>query len=149
MSLESYILLDNGATLPSRPNFQFDLLYATVNSQNVLGDKQISDSTGGIIATNLLNLEYSDATVVLNTDSENLISIPSSSTNAITQANQIYQNDYATAQTGESNANTAVQAQQTDVSQDSTNISNLVSLAQTLITIGQYVAGLVQSAYTT
>ena len=146
MSIESYIVLASGATLPSRPNFQFELLDATVNSQNTLGNKQISDSTGGIVATNLLNLEYADATVILNADSEALVAINSSSTNAITQQNQVYQNDYATVQTGESNANTAVQAQQTDVSQDSTNISNLVSLAQTLITIGQYVAGLVQSA---
>ncbi len=149
MSIESYIVLTSGATLPSRPNFQFELLDATVNSQNTLGNKQISDSTAGIVATNLLNLEYDEATVILNEDSEALVAINSNSTNQITQQNQVYQNDYATVQTGESNANTAVQSEQTNVSQDSTNISNLVSLAQTLITIGQYVAGLVQSAYTT
>ena len=134
---------------PIRPNFQFALLNATVNSQNLLGNKQIYDSSAGIVATDLLNLEYADATVVLNADSNSLVNTTSSSTNDITKANQVYQNDYAVAQTGESNANTAVQSEQTDVSQDSTNISNLVSLAQTLITIGQYVAGLITSSYTT
>lgn len=146
MSSPENVILLGGATLPSRPNFQFELLDATVNSQNLLGNKQISDSTAGIVATNLLNLEYAQATVVLTYDSNQVV-LDESNSSALTVSNQIYQNDYAVAQTGESNANTAVQAEQTDVSQDSTNISNLVSLAQTLITIGQYIAGLI-TAYT-
>lgn len=134
--------------MPERPNFQFALVDATVTSQNILGSKQVADSQAGIVATNLLTLEYDEATVVLQYDS-NQVTANASSSNGLTVKNQIYQNDYAVAQTGESNANTAVQAEQTDVSQDSTNLSNLVSLAQTIITIGQYVAGLIGNCYTT
>ncbi|MBM3197953.1 MAG: hypothetical protein FJZ58_01700 [Chlamydiae bacterium] len=132
-------------------NFQFALLDATIRSQTTLGNKQTSDAQSSILANDLLETEYNDATAVLTKDTENVQSITGTSTedtDALTQANQEYQNDSSVAQTGESNANTAVQAEQTQVSQDGTNLSNLVSLSSTLIQIGQYIAGLIGTAYT-
>lgn len=132
-------------------NFQFALIDATVRSQQILSNKQAADSQAGILATNLLTLEYSASNDVLGEDTA-LVQQESTNTgdddNDFTAANQQYQNDAAVAQTGQNNANTAVQQQQTQVSQDATNLSNLVSLTQTLITIGGYIANLMTGAYT-
>ncbi|MES2199437.1 MAG: hypothetical protein V4489_04645 [Chlamydiota bacterium] len=137
-------------------NFQFDLVAATVRSQNTLNNKQSADATAGVVANALLQAEYTDSTNLLNTDQAitNACSPSSdtnwstSQTNAFSTNNANYQNDAAVSQTGETNASTAVQQVQSEVTQDSTNISNLVSLAQTLIQIGGYVANLITSAYT-
>ncbi len=128
-------------------NFQFALLDATIRSQDALSSKQASDSQSGILDNDLLVDEYNDATVVLQADTANVQAQTNNSSNDQTSANTQYQNDSSVAQTGESNANTAVQQQQTQSSQDGTNLSNLVSLSSTLITIGNYVAGLINTAY--
>ena len=137
-------------------NFQFDLITATIRSQNIITDKQTADATGGVVANAILQTEYGEATVLLNNDQ--LTTVDDSPTSSgtwntsesekfsINNAN--YQNDAAVAQTGETNASTAVQQQQTAVSTDSTNLYNLVSLAQTLIQIGSYTANLINTAYT-
>ena len=127
-------------------NYQFALLDATILSQTTLSDKQSADGQSGILANSLLTAEYADANTVLQTDTVNVQNSGSNSGD-LTTTNQIYQNDSSVAQTGESNANTAVQQEQTQVSQDGTNLSNLVSLSSTLIQIGQYIAGLIGTAY--
>lgn len=136
-------------------NFQFDLVAATVRSQDTLNNKQAADSTAGVVANALLQFEYEDSTNLLNTDQAitNASSPAGKSwsqteTDDFSTNNANYQNDAAVSQTGETNASTAVQQIQSEASQDSTNISNLVSLAQTLIQIGGYVANLINSAYT-
>ncbi len=136
-------------------NFQFDLVIATVRSQTILSDKQNADSQASIVANDLLQNEYEEATSILNCDQATTnASAPSSGdwnthqTNAFNSNNAIYQNDAAISQTGEGNASTATQQLQTQISTDSTNLSNLVSLAQTIIQIGNYVAGLINNAYT-
>lgn len=135
-------------------NFQFELVAATVRSQNTLNNKQGADANAGVVANALLQAEYTDSSNLLNSDQATTNAAPSSGSwstdqsNAFNIANANYQNDAAVSQTGETNASTAVQQSQSEVSQDSTNISNLVSLAQTLIQIGGYVAGLINNAYT-
>lgn len=134
------------STVVQRPNFQFAILDSTIRSQEVLGNKQGTDSQGGILATNLLSLEYEEATTVLQYDTDK-VQAQKADSGEFNKYNQIYQNDAAVTQTGESNASTGVDTEQTQVSQDGTNLSNLVSLSQTLITIGQYVASMISSAY--
>jgi hypothetical protein len=129
----------------SRDNFQYALLDATVLNQDILGNKQITDSTAGEIANDLLVTEYDASVAVLNEDTKNAQN--ASSGNDFNEQNQIYQNDSAVCQTGQSNASTAVQSSQTQVSQDGTNLSDLISLASTIITIGGYVANLINTAY--
>jgi hypothetical protein len=129
-------------------NYQFALLEATVLSQITLSNKQASDSQAGILASNLLAAEYTDSNTVLTDDTGLVQGSVNDSGNTFSAYNQQYQNDAAVAQTGQNNANTAVQQQQTQVSQDATNLSNLVSLTQTLITIGSYIANLLTGAYT-
>ncbi len=136
-------------------NFQFDLVTATVRSQTTITNKQNADATAGIIANALLQAEYTEATDLLNADQALTVSdSPTDGSWNTTQTNQFsinnanYQNDAAVSQTGETNASTAVQQLQTAVSTDSTNLSNLVSLAQTLIQIGGYTANLINNAYT-
>lgn len=136
-------------------NFQFALVAATVRSQEILSDKQNADSTAAVIANDLLQNEYTESTDLLNYDqtvTEN--NSPTGGSWTTGQSNEFsinnanYQNDAAVSQTGQTNASSASQQLQSQVSSDSTNISNLVSLAQTLLQVGQYVASLVQSAYT-
>ena len=136
-------------------NFQFALVAATVRSQEILTDKQNADSTAAVIANDVLQNEYTESTDLLNYDqtvTEN--NSPTNGSWSTGQSNEFsinnanYQNDAAVSQTGQTNASSATQQLQSQVSSDSTNISNLVSLAQTLLQVGQYVASLVQSAYT-
>jgi hypothetical protein len=141
MVLFSSTPLDNIVRL----NYQYALLNATVEAQDILGNKQITDSNAGIVANDLLTTQYDASTEVLNQDTDTAQSTNSSS--SFNEANQVYQNDSATCQTGQSNANTAVQSSQTQVSQDGTNLSNLVSLASTIISIGGFVANLIGHAY--
>lgn len=129
-----------------RLNYQYALLNATVEAQEVLGDKQITDSQAGIVANDLLTTQYDASTEVLNQDTE-IAQDASDDSNDFNVANQVYQNDSATTQVGQSNGNTAVQAQQTAVSQDGTNLSNLVSLSSSIISIGSYVSNLISHAY--
>ena len=136
-------------------NFQFDLVAATVRSQTTITNKQNADASAGVVANALLQIEYIEATDLLDYDQNITVtesppnttwSSEQSSNFSINNAN--YQNDAAVSQTGETNASTAVQQLQTAVSTDSTNLSNLVSLAQTLIQIGGYTASLINNAYT-
>ncbi len=136
--------IGEGLSEISRDNFQYALLDATVLNQDILGNKQITDSTAGETANDLLVTEYNASVTVLGEDTENAQTASSSKFN---EKNQIYQNDSAVCQTGQSNASTAVQSSQTQVSQDGTNLSDLVSLASTIITIGGYVANLIGTAY--
>lgn len=129
-----------------RYNFQYALLDSIVEAQDILSDKQSTDSEAGIIANNLLTAQYDASTEVLNQDTENAQAV-SDDSDKFNAENQIYQNDSATAQTGQNNASTATQNLQTQVSQDGTNLSNLVSLASSLITIGGYVSNLIGHAY--
>lgn len=136
-------------------NFQFDLVAATVRNQNILNDKQSADSEGGIIANDLLQAQYDESTTLLNSDQELTNSESSSDgnwntteTNNFSINNANYQNDAAVSQTGDTNGSTAVTQAQSETSQDSTNISNLASLAQTIIQVGSYVANLIGTAYT-
>ncbi len=129
-----------------RLNYQYALLNATVEAQEILGNKQSTDSEAGIIANDLLTTQYDASTVVLNLDTEAAQNAGSSSN--FNEKNQIYQNDAASTQTGQSNANTGVQSSQTQVSQDGTNLSNLVSLSSSIISIGSFVANLIGRAYT-
>lgn len=136
-------------------NFQFDLVAATVRNQNILNDKQSADSEGGIIANDLLQAQYDESTTLLNSDQEKTNSESSSDgswntteTNNFSINNANYQNDAAVSQTGDTNGSTAVTQAQSETSQDSTNISNLASLAQTIIQVGSYVANLIGTAYT-
>ena len=130
----------------SRDNFQYALLDATVLNQDILGDKQITDSDAGVVANNLLTTIYDASVEVLAVDTENAQNAGGG--NDFNEQNQIYQNDSAVCQTGQSNASTATQSSQTQVSQSGTNLSDLVSLASTIITIGGYVANLIGQAYT-
>lgn len=137
-------------------NFQFDLVTATVRSQTMLGNKQNADAQAGVVANNLLQEEYNESTDLLNSDQETTNATgpgsdgdwSTSETQNFNSANANYQNDAAVSQTGETNASSATQNIQSQLSEDSTNLSNLVSLAQTLIQIGNYVAGLINNAYT-
>lgn len=129
-----------------RYNFQYALLDSIVEAQEILGDKQSTDSEAGIVANDLLTAQYDASTEVLNQDTENAQAVADDS-NDFNAMNQIYQNDSATASTGQNNASTATQNSQTQVSQDGTNLSNLVSLASSLITIGGYVSNLIGHAY--
>lgn len=138
------IPITEGLSGLSRDNFQYALLDATVLNQDILGNKQITDSTAGEIANDLLVTEYDASVAVLNEDTNIAQTGHSSDFN---ENNQIYQNDSAVCQTGQSNASTAVQSSQTQVSQDGTNLSDLISLASTIITIGGYVANLISTAY--
>ncbi len=149
------IPLGDSLSSVQRPNFQFTLLNATTRSQTVLGDKQSTDTDASILATDLLTREYDEATIVLQEDTDAIVELAdsvgsewsTSETNDFNVLNQTYQNDSAVCQTGESNADTAVQTSQTQTSQDGTNLSNLVSLSSTLITIGGYVASLISRSY--
>lgn len=136
-------------------NFQIALVSATVRSQDTLNNKQYADSTAGLIANDLLQNEYTESTDLLNYDQDVTEDNSPTDGNWTTGAsnqfsinNANYQNDAAVSQTGQTNASSASQELQSQVSSDSTNISNLVSLAQTLLQVGQYVASLIQSAYT-
>lgn len=131
----------------TRANFQYALIDCTVYSQDILGEKQVTDSQAGTIATDLLTTQYDASTEVLNQDTANAQSV-SSDSNDFAEYNQIYQNDSATAQTGQNNASTAVDTIQTQISQDGSNISDLNSLTATIISVGGYVANLINNAYT-
>ena len=132
-------------SLLDRPNFQYQLLDSIVLAQEVLGDKQVTDSEAGIVANDLLTVIYDASTEVLEQDTENAQNAGDS--NDFNRINQVYQNDAATTQVGQNNANNAVQTSQTQVSQSGTNLSNLVSLASSIISIGSFVGNLIGHAY--
>ena len=138
-------------------SYQIALVNATFIAQNVLTNKQGADATSGTIASNLLTLEFSDSSAVLADDTTNLQNVAATgqangwdtaATNSYNQANQVYQNDTTVSQTGQTNATTAVNVDQAQVSQDGTNLSNLLSLSNVLMQIGSYMSNILQSTYT-
>ena len=146
----------------SRGSYQIDLVNATSVAQDVIINTQALNSEGGTIASTLLDLEFSASTTVLNADTANITAISNANqaaaalnggawtteeTSAYNNANQIYQQDSAVAQTGQSTATTAVTTQQTQVSADGTNLSNLLSLSSILVAIGNFMSNTLAQPY--
>jgi hypothetical protein len=144
--------------------YQVNLVNATATFENVLDNKQVADSDAGDVASDLLNNQINESTVVLDAD---LVLVQDASTAGsscsssdlqncwttsesmnFNSANATYQNDTTVSQTGQTNASSAVQSIQSQVSQDGTNISNAISLANILVQIGQYASSLLSKAYT-
>jgi len=138
-------------------SYQIALVNATYIMQNVLTNKQVADATSGTIASNLLQVELQDSEAVLAQDTDNIQSVATTGnqqgwttadTNAYNQSNQVYQNDSTVCQTGQANATTSVNVDQSQVSQDGTNLSNFLSLSNVLMQIGNFMSNLLQSTYT-
>lgn len=136
-------------------NYQVSLVNALVTFQNVLNNKQTQDSLGGDVANALLTVQINDSTAVLTIDSDNVTAAATvggtwttQDSNNFNLENSIYQTDSSICQTGQNNASTAVQQLQSEVSQDGTNISNAISLSNTLVQIGQYASSFLKQAYT-
>jgi hypothetical protein len=146
-----------GGNIVNRINYQIALVDAITISQNILTNKQVTDSEAGSIASDLLNTELDASEVVLQEDADNIDDLTTQGNNggwttdetdAYNQANQYYQNDTAVCQTGQNNANTAVQTLSTQVGQDGTNLSNLLSISSVFVDIGQFMSGLLAQPYT-
>ena len=138
-------------------NYQVALINAITTFENTLTNKQTQDSLGGDIANALLTQEITFSTNVLTEDATNVQTAATAGTagswttsdsNNYSLANSQYQADSSTCQTGQNNASTAVQQMQSAVSQDGTNISNAISLSNTLVQIGQHASSLLKQAYT-
>ncbi|MES2199436.1 MAG: hypothetical protein V4489_04640 [Chlamydiota bacterium] len=138
-------------------SYQVALVNAIVTFENTLSNKQTQDSLGGDVANNLLTQQIDYSTSVLTLDSDNISAAATAGTagnwstsdsNEFSLQNSIYQTDSAICQTGQNNASTAVQQMQSVVSQDGTNISNAISLSNTLVQIGQFASSLLKQAYT-
>jgi hypothetical protein len=136
-------------------NYQVSLVNAVATFQNILINKQTQDSLGGDIANSLLEQQVAYTDTVLTADAatvEDSASVSGSWTtsdsNTFSLDNSIYQTDTSVSQTGQNNASTAVQQMQSAVSQDGTNLSNAISMSNTLVQIGQYASNLLKQAYT-
>lgn len=153
-------MVDINADLPfmiDRPSYQMALVDSITIAQNILTNKQVTDSEAGSVASDLLNTQIDASEVVLQEDADNIDDITdqgnangwtTADTNNYNAANQIYQNDNSTCQTGQNNANSSVQTLQTQVGQDGTNLSNLLSLSAAFIEIGSFMTGILAQAYT-
>lgn len=153
-------MVDVNADLPfmlDRTNYQMALVDSITIAQNILTNKQVTDSEAGSIASDLLNTQIDASETVLQEDSDNIDDLTdtgnangwsTTDTNNYNAANQIYQNDSSVCQTGQNNANSAVQTLQTQVGQDGTNLSNLLSLSAAFIEIGSFMTGILAQAYT-
>jgi hypothetical protein len=138
-------------------NYQIALVDAITVAQNILTNKQVTDSEAGNIASDLFNTDLSASEEVLDQDGDNIDDITTTgnsngwnttSTNDYNAANQYYQNDTTVCQTGQNVANTAVQTLQTQVGTDGTNLSNILSISSTFVDIGQFMTGIMGQAYT-
>lgn len=138
-------------------SYQVHLVNATETFQNVLSNKQLQDSDAGDIANALFQTDLTLSTNVLNIDAANVQAAAAAGSatdwtqqdsNNYNAANQIYQNDSAVAQTGQNNASAAVQQLQTQVSQDGTNLSNVISISNVIVQIGTYTSNLLSGGYT-
>ncbi len=137
-------------------SYQVALVNATAVEQNVLTNKQDTDANSGSLASTLLTSEY-DASSTVETDDIDIVNSAGTAgndggwtqtdTNNYNSANQLYQNDTTVAETGQNNANTAVNSTQLQVGQDGTNLSNFLSLANILVSIGSYVSSLLTTKY--
>jgi hypothetical protein len=136
--------------MPSQ--YQVQLVNATETYQNVLSNKQLQDSYSGDIANDLYQADLNASTTVLNADSAYIQTVTEQGSaggwtqddsNAYNAATELYQNDTIIAQTGQNNANTAVEQIQTQVSQDGTNLSNVISISNVLVQIGTYTSNLI------
>ncbi len=141
-----------------RVNYQIALVDSTARTQDVLTLKQVTDSEAGILASDLLSLEYEISTTVLEEDGAliddavaegNANGWTDSDTTNLNVINQQYQNDTATCQVGQSNASTAVQTTENQVGQDGTNLSNALSMSNILTAIGNYMSGILANMYAT
>jgi len=137
-------------------SYQIQLVNALYLTQNVLTNKQATDAVAGTLASDLLQTEFTDSQAVLQSDQNNIQALASESSggwnstevSTYNTANQVYQNDAAIAQTGQANATTAVNAEQAQISQDGVNLSNFLSLSNTLMQIGNYMSRLLSTTYT-
>ena len=147
----------------SRASYQVALVDATATAQNVIINTQALNSEGGTIAATLADLEFSNSADVLQLDTDNITAIAAANqaaaatnggawttaeTSAYNNANQIYQQDSAICQTGQTTATTAVTTEQTQVSADGTNLSNLLSLSSILVSIGNFMSNTLAQSYT-
>ncbi len=145
-----------------RVSYQVALVDATSTAQNVIINTQALSSEGGTIASTLLDLEFSASTAVLDIDTTNITTISNANqaaaatnngawttaeTSAYNNANQVYQQDSAVCQTGQSVATSGVTTEQTQVSADGTNLSNLLSLSSILVSIGNFMSNTLARSY--
>ena len=145
-------------------SYQVSLVNSMSIFENILDNKQVADANAGDVAADLLANQINESTTVLNADlaivqtqatagnacsSSNLQDCWTTSESAnFNLANATYQNDSTISQTGQNNASASVQTIQSQVSQDGTNISNAISLANVLVQIGQYASSMLARAYT-
>ena len=138
-------------------SYQVAVVNASFTFENVLDNKQTQDALGGDIANALLEVQITESTTLLDNDAilvqdaataGGSASWTTSASNNFNLVNAEYQNDSAVCQTGQNNASTGVQQMQTQVSQDGTNISNAISIANVLVQIGQYAVNFLKQAYT-
>lgn len=137
--------------------YQVNLVNAITVFENILDNKQTADSIAGDIASDLLTAQINESTTVINADAALVQSAATaggndgwttSDSSTFNQDNSIYQTDSTICQTGQNNASSAVQTLQSQVSQDGTNISNAVSIANVLVQIGQYMSSVLSQGYT-
>ena len=138
-------------------SYQTAVVNSVFTRENLLDSKQTVDAVSGEVANDLLTAQINGTSFVLNADLSMLQSAATagndgdwstSDSQTFNQDNTTYQNDLSVSQTGQNNASAAVQALQTQVSQDGTNISNAISLGNTLVQIGQYASSMLSQAYT-
>ena len=140
-----------------RASYQVALVSAITVSQNILTNKQVTDSNAGSVASDLLNTTLDASEVVIQENADIIDDLTTegneggwttAETNSYNQANQAYQNDTTVCQTGQDNANTAVQTINTQVGQDGTNLSNVLSISSVFVDIGQFMVGILSQGYT-
>jgi len=138
-------------------SYQVMVVNAIFSFENALDAKESADAVAGDLANVLFENQIAESTALLTIDN-NLVqeaatagnsgNWTTSDSNNFSLANSNYQNDSSISQTGQNNASTAVQQLQSQVSQDGTNISNAISIANVLVQIGQYMGSILSKAYT-
>jgi hypothetical protein len=138
-------------------SYQIALIDSTYRMQTILTNVQGTNSEAGSLASSLLDQQYNLSAEVLDENATIVNDIAEEGeendweqeyVDAYNAANQVYQNDTLVCETGQSNASNAVQRSQTQVAQDGTNLSNLITLAGTIGEIGRFMSGLLTSPYT-
>ncbi len=141
-----------------RISYQVALIDSTSRTQEILTLKQATDSEAGILASELLDLEYEISTEVLEADgvliddavaAGNDEGWTDTETSELNVLNQQYQNDTTICQTGQSNASTSVQASESQVGTDGTNLSNALSMSNILTEVGNFMSDILSDMYAT